>query len=67
MGISFEGDEKSFLDFLTLIDEGQCQEDPTSVKPKGSREVMSLECSINFDARVVRSSWGKGKMTIDVI
>jgi hypothetical protein len=26
-GISFEGDEKNFLDFLILIDEVQCQED----------------------------------------
>jgi hypothetical protein len=27
VGISFEGDENGFLDFLTLIIEGQCQED----------------------------------------
>jgi hypothetical protein len=68
MGISFEGDEKSFLDFLILIDEGQCQEDPAFVlKTKESREVKNLECSFNFDARGVRSSRGKGKRTIDVM
>jgi hypothetical protein len=56
MGISFECDEKGFLDFLTLIDEGQCQEDPAFVlKTKESREVKNLECSI------------KGKMTIGAI
>jgi hypothetical protein len=50
MGISFEGDEKGFLDFLTLIVEGQCQQDPAFVpKPKGTRDVKNLECSINFD------------------
>jgi len=68
IGISFEGDENGFLDFLTLIDEGQCQEDPASVlKTKGSREVKNLECSINFDARRVRSSRGKGKRIFDVM
>jgi hypothetical protein len=65
MGISFEGGEKGFLDFLTLSNEGQCQEDPASVpKPKGSRDVKNLECSISFDVRSVRSCWGEGKKTI---
>jgi hypothetical protein len=65
MGISFEGGEKGFLDLLTLSNEGQCQEDPASVpKPKGSRDVKNLECSISFDVRSIRSCWGKGKKTI---
>jgi hypothetical protein len=34
---------------------------------KGSREVKNLECSINFDARGVHPSRGKGKRTIDVM
>jgi hypothetical protein len=68
MRISFKGDENGFLDFLTLIDKGQCQEDPDSVpKLKGSREVKNLECSINFDARGVRSSRGKRVRAIDVM
>jgi hypothetical protein len=67
MGISFE-DDGVFLEFLTLIDEGPCQEDPASIlKTKESREVKNLECSINFDARGVRSSRDKGKRTIDVM
>jgi hypothetical protein len=53
MGVSFKGTEKGFLNFLTLVDEGQ-----RSVfvpKQKGKREVKNLECSINFDARGVGS------------
>jgi hypothetical protein len=41
MGISFKGSEEGFLDFLTLVDEGQIRK----------KEVKNLECSINFDAR----------------
>jgi len=68
MGISFKGDEKSFLEFLTLINEGQCQEGLASLpKPKGSKEVKNLECSINFNARGVHSCRDKGKKTIVVI
>jgi hypothetical protein len=48
------GDEKGFLDFLTLVGERQRQEIPISAsKPKGTRESKNLECSINFDARGV--------------
>jgi len=68
MEIFFEGDEKGFLDFLTFINEGQCQEDLASIpKPKGSREVKDSEFSINFEARGVRSCQGKCKRTIDVM
>jgi hypothetical protein len=64
MGISYGGDEKCFLDLLTLIDEGQCISAP---KPKGSRQVKNLECSINFDATGVRSSQSKGKRAFAVL
>jgi hypothetical protein len=68
MGISYGDDEKGFLDFLTLVDEEQHQEIPVSAsKPKGSRELKNLECSINFDARGVGSSRGKGKRALAVL
>jgi hypothetical protein len=68
MGFSYGGDEKGFLDFLTLIDERQRQEDHVSApKPKGSREVKNLECPINFDARGVSSSRVKGKRSLAVL
>jgi hypothetical protein len=68
MGISFEGGEKGFLDFLTLIDKGQRQEAPFSAsKPKGSRELKNLECLINFDAWGVCSSRGKGKRALAML
>lgn len=31
---------------------------------KGIRELKNLECSINFDARGVGSSWVKGKRAL---
>jgi hypothetical protein len=54
MGFSFKGTKKGFLDFLTLIDEGQ--HSAFAPKKKRKRKVNNLECSINFDARVVGSS-----------
>jgi hypothetical protein len=59
MGISFRGSEEGFLDFLTLIDEGQ--EFVSASKKKGKREVKNLECSINFNARGGGSSRVRGK------
>jgi hypothetical protein len=59
------GDEKGFLDFLTLVDERQHQEILVSAfKPKGSRE---LKCSINFDARGVGYSQGKGERALTLL
>jgi hypothetical protein len=59
MGISFQGTEKGFLDFLTLVDEGQ--HFVSAPKKKRKREVKNLECSINFDARGAGSSQVRGK------
>ena len=68
MGISYGGDEKGFLDFLTLVDEGQQQEFSVfASKPKGRRGLKNLEFSINFDARGVGSSRGKGKRALAVL
>ena len=68
MGISLKSDEKGFLGFLTLVDEGQHQEVPVSAsKPKGSREFKNLECLINFDTKRVCSSLGKGKRALAVL
>jgi hypothetical protein len=53
------GIEKGFLDFLTLVDEGQRY--VFTPKQKGKRKVKNLECSINFDARGVGSSRVRGK------
>ena len=65
MGISSGGDEKGFLDFLTLVDERQHQEILVSAfKPKGSRE---LKCLINFDARGVGYSKGKGERALALL
>jgi hypothetical protein len=50
----FQGIEKGFLDFLTLIDEGQ--HSVSTPKKKGKREVNNLGCLINFDAKGVGSS-----------
>jgi hypothetical protein len=59
------GDEKGFLDFLTLVDERQHQEILVSAfKPKESRE---LKCSINFDARGVGYSQGKGERALTLL
>jgi hypothetical protein len=59
MGISYMGSEEGFLDFLTLVDEGQ--NSVSTPKKKMNREVKNLECSINFDARGVGSSRFRGK------
>jgi hypothetical protein len=61
-------DEKGFLDFLTLVDEGQRQAvSISSSKPKGRRDLKNLECSINFDVRGVGSSRGKVKRALAVM
>jgi hypothetical protein len=59
MGISYMGSKEGFLDFLTLVDEGQ--NSVSTPKKKMNREVKNLECSINFDARGVGSSRFRGK------
>ena len=61
-------DEKGFLDFLTLVDEGQHQAVSISTtKRKGRRDLKNFECSINFDARGVGSSRGKVKSALAVM
>jgi hypothetical protein len=68
MGVSYRGNEKGFLDFFALIDEGQHQKVSVSTsKPKGYKEIKNLECSINFDARGVGSSQEKGKRAHAVV
>jgi hypothetical protein len=59
MEISFMGSEEGFMDFLTLVDEGQNV--VSTPKKKGNRKVKNLECSINFDAGGVGSSRARGK------
>jgi hypothetical protein len=59
MGISYMGSEEGFLDFLTLVDEGQ--NSVSTPKKKMNREVKNLECSINFDARGMGSSRFRNK------
>jgi hypothetical protein len=68
MGVSLLGsDEKCFLDFLTWTEDQRYDSDSIPKKEKkikrkkGKREVNNLECSINFDARVVGSSRVRGK------
>jgi hypothetical protein len=58
-GVSFKETEKGFQDFLTIVDERQ--HSVSAPKEKGKREIKNLECSINFDARDVRSSRIRGK------
>jgi hypothetical protein len=65
MGVSYEGTEKSFLDFMTLIDEGQ--RFVYAPKQKEKRELKNLECSINFDARGVGFNRVKGKRVLAVV
>jgi hypothetical protein len=53
---------KGFLDFMAQVDAEQHQEAPVSTsKFKGSREVKTLECTINYDARGFGSSRGKAR------
>jgi hypothetical protein len=60
-GISCGGNEKELMDLLTELEEKHGHEVLVSPsKPKGRRELKNLECSINFDARGVHSSRGKG-------
>jgi hypothetical protein len=67
LGISFGGNEKSFLNLLTILEEEQHREVVGSAStPKGRRELKNLECSINFDARGIGSSRGKDKAILQV-
>jgi hypothetical protein len=62
LGVSHEGNVKSFVEFMTLIDAKHHLEAlVSSYKFKKSREVKNLECSINYDARGFGSSQGKAK------
>jgi len=46
LGVSHEGNEKAFLDFMALIDAEHRLEAPVStVKFKGCRKVKNLECN----------------------
>jgi len=65
MGVSFKGTKKGFLDFSTLVDEGQ--RFASAFKQNGKREVKNLECLINFDARGVGSSRVRGKIALAVV
>lgn len=57
--------DKGFLNFLTLVDEGQCS--VFASKQKGKRELKNLECSINFVTRGVGSSRVKGNRALAVV
>jgi hypothetical protein len=46
MGVSFKGTEKGFMNFLTLVDEGQ--HSISSPKKKGKTDVKNLECFDQF-------------------
>jgi hypothetical protein len=62
LGVSHEGNEKAFLDFMTLIDAEHRLEAPVPTpKFKGCREVKNLECTINYDARGFGSNRGKAR------
>jgi len=62
LGVSHEGNEKDFLDFMALFDAEHCLKTPvSSPKFKGCREVKNLECTINYDARGFGSSRGKAR------
>jgi hypothetical protein len=62
LGVSHEGNEKAFLDFMALIDAEHRLEAPVPTpKFKGCREVKNLECTINYDARGFGSSRGKAR------
>jgi len=62
LGISHEGNEKAFLDFMALIDaEHRVEALVSTPKFKGCREVKNLECTINYDARGFGSSRGKAR------
>lgn len=62
LGISHEGNEQTFLDFMAQIDAEHRLEAPAPTpKFKGCREVKNLECTINYDARSFGSSRGKAR------
>jgi hypothetical protein len=62
LGVSHEGNEKDFLDFMALFDAEHHLEAPVStLKFKGCREVKNLECTINYDARGFGSSQDKAR------
>jgi hypothetical protein len=57
VGLSCGGDEKSFLDLFSAIEEErEPKNDLSAPKVKGKRELKNLECSINFEARGYCSS-----------
>jgi hypothetical protein len=57
VGLSWGGDEKQLLDLFFVIDK---EKDPLIdvfvPRVKGKRELKNLDCSINFEARVRKSS-----------
>jgi hypothetical protein len=62
LGVSHEGNEKAFLDFMALIYAKHRLEAPVPTpKFKGCREVKNLECTINYDARGFGFSRGKAR------
>jgi hypothetical protein len=62
VGISFDGNEKGFLDIMAQVVEGQRLEVPVSTpKIKGNRELHNLECDINYDAKSLGSTQGRSK------
>lgn len=62
LGVSHEGNEKAFLDFMALIDAEHCLEATVSTpKFKECREVKNLECTINYDVGGFGSSRGKAR------
>ena len=60
VGLSWEGDEKSLLDLLSVIEE---EREPiigvSTPMVKGKREFKNLECSIKFEARGWKTSLAK--------
>jgi hypothetical protein len=61
--LSFGGDEKRLMDLFSAIEEGRYLEDEASTsKLKGKKELKNLECSINFDAKGSGSSQSIGRI-----
>lgn len=67
VGIAFEENLKGFLDVMAQVVEGQRLTVPVfTPKIKGNREIHNLECDIDYDARSLGSTWGKGKRALAV-
>jgi hypothetical protein len=63
LGVSHEGNEKAFLDFMALIDaEHRLEASVSTLKFKGCREVKNL--TINYDVRGFGSSRGKARVPL---